>query len=210
MRNFIKSTGLTFIFRINSIIWASILRLNGVKVGRNFYIEGSIYLKLRGKFNSKIIIGNNVKVFGDIDLRTREDGTILINDNVDLDTNIRLVAARSGTITIGEGASVGCNLVINAGASVSIGENVLIGPNVVIQSSNHGFSEPGDIKGQVYIHEEISVGKGSWLAANVVVLPGCKIGNGVVVGASAVVTKSIESNNVVVGIPAKIIYKRNS
>lgn len=208
MRNFIKSSGLKFFFKINSLLWRLILKLNGVKVGRNFYSEGTIYLKLRGDSSSKVVIGNNVSVYGDIDLRTRESGIILIDNNVHLDTNIRLVAARSGTIRIGEGTSVGFGFLINAGANVDIGKNVLIGPNVVVQSSNHGFNEPGDIKGQAHIHKPISVGAGSWLAANVVVLPGCNIGSGVVVGASAVVTKSIDSNSVAVGIPAKVVDMR--
>ena len=142
------------------------------------------------------MIGNNVKIFGDLDLRTRESGIIIIENNVDLDTNIRLVAARSGSIKIGSGSSIGCGLLINAGEKVNIGQNVLIGPNVVIQASNHGFNEAGDIMGQPYVHKPISVGKGSWLAANVVVLPGCNIGEGVIIGASSVVTKSIESNSI--------------
>lgn len=208
MRNIIKSIGLEKIFFINSFIWKLILKLNNVEVGRNFYIEGSIYLKLRGEKKPSIFIGNNVKIFGDLDLRTRESGIIIIENNVDLDTNIRLVAARSGSIKIGSGSSIGCGLLINAGEKVNIGQNVLIGPNVVIQASNHGFNEAGDIMGQSYVHKPISVGKGSWLAANVVVLPGCNIGEGVIIGASSVVTKSIESNSIAVGIPSKIKSKR--
>ncbi len=210
MRNIVKAIGLEKLFFLNSFFWKLILKLNNIQVGKNFYIEGSIYLKLRGNKNPCIFIGDNVSVFGDIDLRTRENGEIIIEDNVGLDTNIRLVAARKGVITIGSGTSVGCGLVINAGEKVTIGEKVLIGPNVVIQASNHGFKNPGDIMGQDYEHKPIKVGRGSWLAANVVVLPGCEIGDGVIVGASSVVTKSIESNSVSVGIPSKVIKKRSS
>ena len=208
MRNIIKACGLEKLFLINSFIWKVILKLNNVKVGKNFYIEGSIYLKLKGKNNPCVFIGENVSIFGDLDLRTRESGKIFIGDNVGLDTNIRFVAARDGVITIGSGTSVGCGLVINAGEKVSIGPNVLIGPNVVIQASNHGFNKPGDIMGQPYIHKPISVGKGSWLAANVVLLPGCHIGEGVIIGASSVVTRSVESNSISVGIPSRVKSKR--
>ena len=48
MRSLIKSLRLNFLFKFNSLIWQLILKLNGIKVGRNFYIEGSIYLKLNG------------------------------------------------------------------------------------------------------------------------------------------------------------------
>ena len=37
------------------------------------------------------------------------------------------------------------------------------------------------------------------------VMPGCKIGNKVVIGAGAVVTKDIPDNSVAVGVPARVI-----
>ena len=39
-------------------------------------------------------------------------------------------------------------------------------------------------------------------------MPGVTVGNGVVVAAGSVLTKSIESNMVAAGIPAKVIKKR--
>ena len=69
MRSLIKSLKLTFLFRFNSLIWQTILKLNGIKVGRNFYIEGVVYLKLNGiRSLSKIEFGDNVNIFGDIDI----------------------------------------------------------------------------------------------------------------------------------------------
>ena len=46
-----------------------------------------------------------------------------------------------------------------------------------------------------------------WLGGNVTVLPGVTIGNNVVVGAGAVVTKDIPDNSLAVGIPAKVVRK---
>ena len=40
---------------------------------------------------------------------------------------------------------------------------------------------------------------------NVCILPGVKIGNGVVVGANAVVNRDIPDNSIAVGVPAKIV-----
>lgn len=47
-----------------------------------------------------------------------------------------------------------------------------------------------------------------WLGANVIVLPGVKIGNGVIVGAQAVVTKDLPDYAIAVGVPAKVIRYR--
>ncbi|MDO5832246.1 MAG: DapH/DapD/GlmU-related protein [Methanobrevibacter sp.] len=46
-----------------------------------------------------------------------------------------------------------------------------------------------------------------WLGANVTILPGVTIGNNVVVGAGAVVTKDIPDNSLALGVPAKVIRK---
>ena len=209
LRSVIKIFNLKFLFFINSFFWKQLLRLNGVQVGSNFYIEGFCLIKLRGiKRKSSIVIGNNVSIFGNIDIRNREFGSIFIDDNVSFDDDVRIVAARSGIITIREGCEVGKGTIINAGANVEVKKNTLIGPYCLIQASNHGYKKKGPIKGQEYTHAPISIGEGSWLAANVVVLPGIIIEDGSIIGASAVVTRNIKGNTINAGNPSKLISDR--
>ena len=59
------------------------------------------------------------------------------------------------------------------------------------------------LKKKIIIHDRV------WLGPRVIVLPGCKIGEGAVVGAGAIVTKDIEPFSINVGIPAKKIGERN-
>ena len=47
-----------------------------------------------------------------------------------------------------------------------------------------------------------------WFGANVCVVPGITIGTGAVIGAGAVVTKDIPPYNIAVGVPAKVVGKR--
>lgn len=107
---------------------------------------------------------------------------------------------------IGFGVRIG--LYVYVSGDVSIGDHVLIGPHCAISAGNHKFdpatgwfsarTEPdGD--------DSIVIGAGSWLAANVTVTAGVKIGRCCLVCAGAVVTKSTEDYSIIAGVPAKKI-----
>jgi len=49
-----------------------------------------------------------------------------------------------------------------------------------------------------------AIGNDVWIATNVVIMPGVKIGNGAVIGAGAIVTKDVPPYAIVVGVPAKV------
>lgn len=208
VRSLIRALNIKYIFYINSFFWKYLLRLNGIKVGKKFYIEGSVSLKINGFQKVPIIFSDNVSILGDIDLRTREMGEILIEDNVNFDNNVRIVAAQNGKITIGKNTRIGCYSIFNGGADITIESNCLIGSNCNINSSDHKIQGKKDFLKLGYRHSPIKICKGSWMGTNVVILPGINIGKGVVVGASSVVTKNIPEYSVSAGIPSKVIKKR--
>jgi len=49
---------------------------------------------------------------------------------------------------------------------------------------------------------DINIGKGCWICANVLILPGVTIGEGTVVAAGAVVTSDLEPDCLYAGVPA--------
>jgi serine O-acetyltransferase len=94
---------------------------------------------------------------------------------------------------IGEGSFLaygGIGVVIHRRSK--IGKNVNIGSNVVIGGRSGGKAVP-------------RIGDNVFLATGSKILGEIEIGDYVVVGANAVVTKSVPSYSVVAGIPAKII-----
>lgn len=96
----------------------------------------------------------------------------------------------------------GMGLYIQALGKVKIGKGTYIGPNVGIISSNHKLDNLDE-------HEDpkpINIGEKCWLGMNSVILPGVTLGNGTIVGAGAVVTKSFPQGDcVIAGNPAKVI-----
>jgi acetyltransferase-like isoleucine patch superfamily enzyme len=196
-----------WVFRPYSILVAAVLRARGIKVGRNFYIQGVPLLKLRGK-PGNIVIGNDVKVNGDIDLRNRENGRIVIEDGVSFDTGCRIVAAREAVVTFRRRADIGNSCIFNCGADVTVGEDTMMAGYCYIQSSDHGMRRSMTVKSQPHTHRAIAIGRDAWLGGNVTVLPGTTIGDGAVVGAKAVVTSDLPPYSISAGIPAKVIGER--
>ena len=82
-----------------------------IKVGDNFYIEGFPHLKVRGKA-ANIIIGDNVSILGNIDLRNIENGKIHFMNNVTIERDCRFVSAWDGIIENGEGSIIAFDAVV--------------------------------------------------------------------------------------------------
>jgi acetyltransferase-like isoleucine patch superfamily enzyme len=63
-------------------------------------------------------------------------------------------------------------------------------------------------KGKVNKVRRIKIGNDVWLGRNVIITNGSNIGNGVIAGAGAVITKDVPDYAVVVGVPARIVKYR--
>lgn len=193
------------IFRSSIIKYFLIYK--GIKIGDNFTILGIPYIKIRGKAEN-IIIGDNVFIAGNIDLRNRENGMIIIEDGVKFDSECRLVSANDAVLTIGKDAAIGPRCIFNCGTDVTVGEKVLFSGNVYINSSAHEIKKDFFVKEQGYYHKEVIIGDDVFIGANVVINPGIEISKGSVIGSNAVITKDTEEYSINIGVPNKRVGYR--
>ncbi|KAJ3049536.1 hypothetical protein HK097_009469 [Rhizophlyctis rosea] len=109
-------------------------------------------------------------------------------------------------IEIGDNVYMNFNTTILDCAKVTIGSNVMFAPNVSLYAATHPTDPVLRNQGKEMAYP-ITIGKGSWIGGNVVILPGITIGEGVTVGAGSVVTKDVPDYCVVVGNPARIVKR---
>lgn len=123
--------------------------------------------------------------------------------------NIEKGALFDCNIKIGDNSGIGINCRLPEGPII-IGNNVMMGPDVIIYTRNHRHDRL-DIPMNEQGFEEVrlvTIGNDVWIGSRVIILPGVTIGDGCIIGAGAVVTKSIEPFSIAAGNPAKIVKKR--
>lgn len=94
---------------------------------------------------------------------------------------------------------------------IVIEDFVNIAPNVTLVVSSHPVDDIlkygrliNSTKGKIILK------RGSWIGTGAIILPNVTIGEGAIVGAGTVVTKSVEPYTVVAGVPARVIRRLNS
>lgn len=86
-----------------------------------------------------------------------------------------------------------------------MGSNVHITQGVKFITHDGGTLVFRNLIPDLEITKPITVGNDVYIGNNVMIMPGVNIGNKVIIGAGAIVTKDIPDNSVAVGVPARVI-----
>lgn len=118
------------------------------------------------------------------------------------------------TLNLGEGVST-LNATFNiSSGNITVGRNTLFGHNVLVLTGYHRYHNGVRAKlstelgpKEVPDHgEDITIGEGCFIGSNSVILRGVQLGDNVIVGAGAIVTKSFPSGSFVLGVEANLKY----
>lgn len=151
--------------------------------GINPTVQFDGLVELKGK---KIKFGNYARIGYSVQIEANENGSVEIEEEVRINRGTTIVSY----------------------TNVKIGAYTMIGEFVSIRDANHGIAPNEFIKKQPHDTKAISIGKDCWIGRGACILPGVTIGDGAIIGANSVVTKSIPDGAIAVGSPAKAIKNR--
>lgn len=164
--------------------WLSRMRREGRLVDPSVSIRGT------GEFLERIELGEGVSIDQGVILWLGEECGILSN------------------LKVGERSYVGPGTFLGSCHQLVIGADCMIGANCYLITVNHR-TDHQDIPyaQQGFQGADVRLGQNVWLGSLVVVLPGVTIGDNVIVGAGAVVTRDIPEGETWAGVPARKIKK---
>jgi acetyltransferase-like isoleucine patch superfamily enzyme len=129
------------------------------------------------------LFGRHVAVFGDF--------TVVHPENV----------------RIGRNCAINHDVLIVARCGIDIDDDVVLSARVMLIDTGldpASFGEPSERR---YVDGPIRIGRGAWIGAGAIILPGVTVGERSVVGAGSVITRDVPALSVVAGNPARLIRK---
>ncbi|NEO99003.1 MAG: acyltransferase [Symploca sp. SIO2E9] len=162
-------------------------------------------------YTGSIEIGDWVRLYRDVRIRCLGNNSkIRLKDWAHIDRGVDIKTHWSGEIEIGEHTYIGPYTCLS-GNYIKVGNYCLIASHSGLYANNHIFEDSTrPIVEQGNSYKGIVIEDDCWLGSGVKVVDGITIGQGSVIGTGAVVTKDIPPYSIAVGVPAKVIAKRDS
>lgn len=176
-------------------------------LGQGCRIESGVSLQYPGR----IRIGDGTGIGRNATLRanTEQSPGIELGKGVSINDAV-VINANRGRVTLGDRSWLGPFCLVYGNGGVTIGRNVLVAGHSSINTVSHSADRCDiPINDQPVVIDPVIIEDDVWIGMNTVILQGVTVGRGAIVGAGAVVTKSIPPWLIAVGVPAKVIGRRD-
>lgn len=153
---------------------------------------------------------------GKLSIGTKENPKSKQETRLSMDKNSKLKVDGDFSVGFGSDIRIFNNAKLNLGSGylnafvqivcadeISIGKDVAIARDVIIRDTDaHNILDNKHKK-----TKPVKIGDHVWIGTRAIIMKGVTIGNGAIIGAGAVVTKDVQPNSIVAGVPAKEIRK---
>ena len=156
-------------------------------------------LSAEDRLRARVVhLGSDPTVWGDPEISASD---LAIGDRLKIWSGDRRTSIGGpGRMRLGDNVFLNCGVILYSEASITLGDDVALSNDVyVMDTDSHG------IEGRPPRAAAVSIGRGSWVGARSIVLPGVSIGEQVVVAAGSVVTRDAPDHVLVAGNPARVI-----
>lgn len=161
---------------------------------------------LQAELGDRLVLGEGTRIERGVIWRVGTPGRVRVGEGSLIRTGAELKV--DGKLTIGKRVLIGAWTTLSVFDEVVIGDDCLLAERVSIRDHDHRFEHPGiPVADQGYRVSTIRLGHNVWLGAGVTLLKGVSLGDGCVVGANAVVTRSFPAGCVLAGVPARVIQQ---
>lgn len=187
----------------------------------NFFWKGTVYKKkgarcqwcngrhIRRNSRNIVDIGKNSTLTECIFFINGSNNIITIGDNCNFNEVSFWIKGDNNHIIIGDGTTVGRNTEFAAleGTNIYVGKDCMFSHDIRLRTSD-SHSMLNEMGERINPAKDIVIGNHVWIGMYGILLKGTSIGDNSVVAARAVVSKTFSENNLIAGMPAKIIKER--
>ncbi|MFM8742737.1 MAG: acyltransferase [Cytophagales bacterium] len=163
---------------------------------------------------AKVRWGKFVKLDDHVYISALAREGIVLGDYVSIGAFSRIIVSTSFNhigqfIRIGNNVGIGEFAYLGGAGGLTIGADTIIGQYFSCHPENHIYENTEMlIRHQGVTRNGIHIGENCWIGSKVTILDGVQIGNGCVIAAGSVVTKSFPNKCVIGGVPATILKAR--
>lgn len=174
----------------------------------NFGVVSHVKYDIIG--NENIIEIDNGVILSNLEIYIRGDNhKLIIGENCRIKSGRIWFKGNSSVINMGENTTVENSILLAAieHKNIYIGKDCMFSDQIELRTGDSHSIIDSKTRKRNNFAKDIIIGNHVWIGTRCVILKGVNIGDNSIVAASSLVSKSVPSNVIAAGVPAKVIKK---